>query len=197
MTALAEQGYAPKAFTYIDRSGRPLLSVMAILLMGALAFMNLAATGETVFDWLLQLSGLAALFTWGSICLAHIRFRSAWKYQGRTLDEIPFKAIGGVYGSYFGLFLIAIVLVAQFYISLSPIGSRIGTAEKFFNGYLAFFVVGFFWICGYAWKREGWLKVSQIDLDTGRRELDWDYINADRARIAAMPAWRRFIANTF
>lgn len=113
LTALAEQGYAPKAFTYIDRSGRPLLSVVAILLMGGLAFMNLAASGQTVFDWLLQLSGMAALFTWGSICLAHIRFRSAWKYQGRSLDEIPFKAIGGVYGSWLGLFLIFIVLIAQ------------------------------------------------------------------------------------
>lgn len=112
LTALGEQGYAPKIFTYIDRSGRPLFSVAAILLMGALAYMNLAASGETVFGWLLQLSGLAALFTWGSICLAHIRFRKAWAYHGHTLDEIPFKAVGGVYGSWLGLILIFLVLVA-------------------------------------------------------------------------------------
>ena len=113
LTALAEQGYAPKIFTYIDRSGRPLFSVGIILAMGALGYMNLVASGVTVFGWFLQLSGMAALFTWGSICLAHIRFRRAWLYHGHTLDEIPFKAIGGVYGSYMGLTLIAIVLVAQ------------------------------------------------------------------------------------
>lgn len=113
LTALAEQGYAPKVFTYIDRSGRPLLSVGAILLMGALAYMNLAADGELVFGWLLQLSGMAALFTWGSICLAHIRFRKAWVYHGHTIDEIPFKAVGGVYGSWLGLILIVLVLIAQ------------------------------------------------------------------------------------
>lgn len=113
LTALAEQGYAPKVFAYIDRSGRPLFSVSAILICGALAYVNLDADGPTVFDWLLALSGLAALFTWGSICLAHIRFRKAWLYQGHTLDEIPFKAIGGVYGSYMGLFIIALVLAAQ------------------------------------------------------------------------------------
>ena len=66
-----------------------------------------------------------------------------------------------------------------------------GTAYDFFYGYLAFFVVGFFWVCGYFWKREGWLKLEQIDVDTGRRELDWDYINAERAKQAALPAWRR------
>jgi len=113
LTALAEQGYAPKCFAYIDKSGRPLWSTIAILVFGCLGYINLSADGPVVFDWLLALSGLAALFTWGSICLAHIRFRAAWKHQGHTLDEIPFRAIGGVYGSWCGLILIFLVLMAQ------------------------------------------------------------------------------------
>jgi len=68
LTALAEQGYAPKFFSYIDRAGRPLWSTLFILAFSLLAYVNLAAAGPTVFDWLLALSGLAALFTWGSIC---------------------------------------------------------------------------------------------------------------------------------
>jgi amino acid transporter len=113
LTALAEQGYAPKIFTYVDRAGRPLWSTIAILAFGLLGYMNLASTGEEIFEWLLSLSGLAALFTWGSICLAHIRFRKAWLYHGHTMDEIPFKAVGGVYGSWLGLLIIFLVLVAQ------------------------------------------------------------------------------------
>jgi len=113
LVALGEQGYAPRFFTYIDRSGRPLWAVLFILVFGALAYVNLDAQGPVVFDWLLALSGLAALFTWGSICFAHIRFRKAWAYHGRSLDEIPFKAIGGVWGSWLGLFIIALVLIAQ------------------------------------------------------------------------------------
>ena len=113
LTALAEQGYAPKVFTYIDRSGRPLPSVIFCMSFGLLAFVNLNAKGPVVFDWLLAISGLAALFTWGSICLAHIRFRKAWKYHGHTLDELPFKAAGGVIGSWIGLSINVIVLMAQ------------------------------------------------------------------------------------
>jgi amino acid permease len=113
LTALADQGYAPKIFTYIDRSGRPLFSVAFVLGWGALSYMNLAATGKTVFDWFVALSGLAALFTWGSICLSHIRFRKAWAYHGHTVDEIPFKAAGGVAGSWLGIGIIVIVLIAQ------------------------------------------------------------------------------------
>lgn len=113
LTALAQQGYAPHLFTYVDRSGRPLFSVIFCIAMGFLAYINLNPTGATVFGWLISLSGLAALFTWGSICYAHIRFRSAWAYHGHSVDEIPFKAVFGVWGSWLGFGLCIIVLIAQ------------------------------------------------------------------------------------
>jgi len=113
LTALGQQGYAPKIFTYVDKSGRPLFSVITLLAFGVLAYIDLASSGEIVFSWLQALSSLAALFTWGSICFAHIRFRRAWAYHGHTLDEIPFKAVGGVWGSYIGLAFIILVLAAQ------------------------------------------------------------------------------------
>lgn len=197
LTALAQQGYAPKLFAYIDRSGRPLYSVIAILAFGPLAYINLASDGPTVFSWLLALSGLAALFTWGSICLAHIRFRMAWARQGHSLDEIPFKAIGGVYGSWMGLILNIIVLVANLYIAISPVGEDVNTAEGFFQSYLALPVVIVFWIGGFAWKRTGWLNVDQIDVDSGRRELPWDEINEYRAQLAKMPLWKRLFHIVF
>lgn len=199
LTALAQQGYAPKIFTYVDRSGRPLFSVAIILLFGCLAYVNLDAEGPTVFDWLQALSGLAALFTWGSICLAHIRFRKAWAYHGHTVDEIPFKAIGGVWGSWLGLALNIIVLAAQFYTAIAPPnqGSELNDAQGFFKSYLALPVVIVFWIGGWLWKRAGWLRTHQIDVDSGRRELDWDAINAYRAELAAMSAGKRLFHTVF
>ncbi len=197
LTALAQQGYAPKVFTYVDRSGRPLASVSIIILFGFLAYISLAASGSTVFDWLLSLSGLAALFTWGSICLAHIRFRAAWKHHGHTLDEIPFKAAGGVYGSWIGLIMNIIVLIAQFYVAVSPIGKSLNDAEGFFKTYLALPVVLVFWAGGWLWKRQGWLTLDKIDVDSHRRELPWDEIHAYRAELAAMPAWKRLFYTVF
>ncbi|OHW94190.1 amino-acid permease inda1-like protein, partial [Colletotrichum incanum] len=198
LTALAQQGYAPKIFTYIDRSGRPLPSVVLNLAFGGLAYVRMASSGGVVFDWLLSLSGLAALFTWGSICAAHIRFRSAWKAQGHTLDELPFQAIGGVIGSWIGLILVVVSLVAQLFVAICPPGGNdFATAEEFFKAYLAFPVVLLFWLCGYLWKRKGFLKLSQIDLDTGRREVDWDAINAHRAKVASWPKWRQALNTIF
>jgi len=197
LTALAQQGYAPKIFDYVDRSNRPLFSVLAMLVFGPLAYIGLSGDGPTVFDWLLALSGLAALFTWGSICLAHIRFRSAWAYHGHTTDEIPFKAIGGVYGSYLGLLLVFLVLIAQLFVAICPVSGGFNDAEGFFMSYLALPVVLLFWAIGFLWKRQGWLSLANIDVDTGRRELPWDEINEERARIAAMPAYKRWFHLVF
>jgi amino acid transporter len=192
LTALAQQGMAPKIFAYIDKSGRPLPSVALNLAFGALAYVTLASSGSVVFDWLLALSGLAALFTWGSICLAHIRFRTAWARQGHTLDELPFTAIFGVYGSWLGLALVVVALVAQLIAAIiPPFSDEYASAEDFFKAYLALPVVLFFWACGYLWKREGYLRIDQIDLDTGRREHNWDEINAYRAKQATLPKWRQ------
>lgn len=86
---------------------------------------------------------------------------------------------------------------SQFYTAISPIGERLGTAESFFQSYLAIFVVALFWVCGYFWKREGWLRTAQMDVDTGRRELDWDLINREREEMKTWPAWKRLTARIF
>lgn len=69
---------APKALAYVDKKGRPMAVIILQLLFGCLAFINLASNGGTIFGWLLALSGLSILFVYGSIGLAHIRFRMAW-----------------------------------------------------------------------------------------------------------------------
>ncbi|KAK8927043.1 Amino-acid permease inda1 [Metarhizium anisopliae] len=198
LTALAQQGYAPKIFTYIDRSGRPLFSVIALILTGPLAYVNLTSSGPVVFEWLQAISGLAVLFAWGGICVSHIRFRAAWAYHGHSVKEIPFQAAFGVWGSWIGLVLCVVVLAAQFFTALAPPGKDgLNTAEGFFKSYLAFPILIAFWAGGFVWKRTGWLRLDQIDVDTGRRELDWDQIRDYQAEIQSWPSWRRALHRVF
>lgn len=63
--------------------------------------------------------------------------------------------------------------------------------ESFFMDWLAVPVIIFFWIIGFIWKRTGWLRLSQIDVDTGRREHNWEEIRAYQAKVASWPMWRR------
>ena len=80
----------------------------------------------------------------------------------------------------------------QFYTAIKPMD-----AEKFFNAYLALFVVLLFYAIGYAWKREGWLKTSQIDVDSGRRELDYEAMAKLREQRQTWPVWKRFLSYLF
>jgi amino acid transporter len=70
LLALSEQGYAPGFFNYVDKAGRPLWAVVFVLCWGPIAYVGVVASGPTVFTWLLSVSGLSAIFTWASICLA-------------------------------------------------------------------------------------------------------------------------------
>lgn len=118
MQAMAERGHAPKFLTYIDKKGRPIYCVLIQLAFGLLAYVGEAKKGGTVFDWLLALSGLAFLFVWGSICWAHVRMRAGFKAQGINMNLIPYKTPFGVWGSYIGIFLNLVALLATFYSSL-------------------------------------------------------------------------------
>lgn len=147
--------------------------VIIQILFGFLAFINESADGDTVFTWLLSLTGLSSFFVWGSICLSHIRFRQGWAAAGRSIDDIPFRSQFGVYGSYVGVFLVVICLVATFYVSLFPIGGD-PNAEDFFESYLAAPIVLALFIFYKVWTRD-WsfgIKVQDMDLDTGRRRYE-------------------------
>ena len=78
ITLTSYTGMGPKLFAYVDKKGRPVTVVLLQLLFGCLAFINLAPNGGVIFNWLLSLSGLSILFIYGSVALAHIRFRRAW-----------------------------------------------------------------------------------------------------------------------
>jgi len=116
--ALAMNGMGPKFLAHVDKRGRPIWCIVLQIAFGLLAFINEASVGSQVFNWLLALSGLSYFFVWASICICHIRFRKAWRIQGHTLEELPYQASFGVIGSWIGLSLNVIALIATFYTSL-------------------------------------------------------------------------------
>jgi amino acid transporter len=195
MQALGARGMGPSFLTYIDSKGRPLWCVVIQICFGFIAFIGEASTGQTVFTWLLSLSGLSYFFVWGSICLSHIRFRAGWKAQGHTLDELPYQASFGVIGSYFGFGLNCLALIATFYVSAFPIGgssSPQAAAEAFFEEYLAAPIVIALYVFWKIYSRNKggfFVKAADMDLVTGLRSFDLDPLEnaAPRKSIANLP----------
>ncbi|KAK3942992.1 amino-acid permease inda1 [Diplogelasinospora grovesii] len=174
MQALAERGMAPRFLAYVDKKGRPLWCILIQIAFGFLAFIGEAqGHSTTVFNWLLSLSGLSYFFVWGSICLAHIRFRYAWKAQGYTLDQIPYKPSLGVWGSWIGFFLNIICLMATFYNALYPSPNATPDPTVFFQSFLAAPVVLALYLGWKIYTRDWrlYVRVHEMDLKTGARTV--------------------------
>lgn len=178
--SLAEQGLAPKCFDYVDRKGRPLVGILASAIVGLLSFVAASPKQTDVFAWLMALSGLSTLFTWFSINLSHIRFRLAMKKQGRSLDELPYRALTGFWGSVYAAVLLFVVLCLQFWIALFPLGEA-PDAKAFFENYLGAIVVLVFFLGHklYSRKLNTIVPLETMDIDTGRRETDVDKLKQE------------------
>jgi amino acid transporter len=177
MQALAERGMAPRFLGHVDKKGRPLYATIVQLLFGLLAFIGESAKEGTVFTWLLSLSGLSYFFVWGTICLAHIRFRRAWVAQGRSVKEMPYRTPMGVVGSYLGLSLNILCLIATFYVSVWPPGAS-PDASYFFQQYLAAPIILALYIFWKLYSRQWrmWVPTSEMDITSGLRV---DLLNED------------------
>ncbi|KMU82289.1 histidine permease [Coccidioides immitis H538.4] len=196
LTALAEQHQAPALLAYIDRKGRPLMSILVASCFGLLGFLAATPKQQEAFTWMLAISGLSSVFTWASICLAHIRFRRGWKIQGHSLDELPFRAQGGVITSWIGFIINCIVLVAQFWTGFAPIGygelSHSERVKTWFSTYLAAPIVLTFYITYKLWYRTSIVHAKDMDLTTGRRDLNLQHLIAEeKAERESWPKWKR------
>lgn len=196
LAALAEQRQAPALLAYIDRQGRPLCAIIIASSLGLLAYLAASHKQEDAFNWMVALSGLSSIFTWASICLAHIRFRHAWRIQGHTLDELAFRSPVGVVGSWVGFVFNMLVLVAQFWTGFSPVGWRAMSATElvvnFFQAYLAAPIVVLMYVgCKLYWKTQV-VKTRDMDLFTGKREFNVKALVAEeRADRRNWPTWKK------
>lgn len=197
LAALANLNAAPKILAYVDKKGRPLVAIGVAAALGLIAFVaDLPQQGD-VLDWLLAISGLSTVITWGSICICHIRFRRAWAARGRTVSELPFQSQVGIAGSYFGLTLNTLVLIAQFWVGAFPIGYGDMTssqiARNFFLKWLgAPFVLIFFFIHKIIF-RTSFVRIQDMDVDTGRRDFNVPILVAqERQEQQTWPRWKRF-----
>ncbi|CCH44235.1 putative histidine permease [Wickerhamomyces ciferrii] len=197
LTSLAAQGLAPSIFGYIDRMGRPIFGIALNGISGLLCFIvaNRKIQNE-VFTWLLAICGLCIIFTWLTISICHVRFRLAMKAQGRSLRDLAFTSHAGFWGSVYAIVLMILVLIAQFWISLFPIGGQ-PNARAFFENYIGFPVFFALYFGRKLWTRKFWefTPLNQINLDSGRKDVDTDLLrqelDEEKEYIKSRPFWYR------
>ncbi|KAI1141488.1 amino acid permease/ SLC12A domain-containing protein [Hypoxylon sp. FL0543] len=166
LVALAVKGRAPAFFARTTTNGVPVNAIVFSNALGLIALLNIAATPGKVFTYLISISGAATFVAWAFVGVTHLRLRRAWVRQGRSLDELPYKAFLYPYGAWF------VVLLNLFLVFISGYEVFVGgfAAVDFVFSYV---VIAIFTVLYFGWKfvkRTKIVSSAEADLVSGRRD---------------------------
>lgn len=170
---MAQRGLAPKFLGWTSNRGVPVFALVLTNAVGALSMMNVSTGASKAYSYIVNLSGVSTFLVWGSISFIHIRFRSAWKVQGRSPDELPYKSLLYPWNAYFGLGANSFLALVQGWTTLSPF-----TAGTFVDAYILLPLFPIIWVLFKVINKTHYWRSNEVDLDSGRR-TDLDIIKQE------------------
>ncbi|OAA65538.1 amino acid permease [Niveomyces insectorum RCEF 264] len=168
--ALAQNRQAPAIFLTCTKRGVPYFAVAGTAVIGLLTYLSVGKGGAAkAFGWFQNLTTIASLFTWCSICIAYLRFYAALQAQGIDRNTLVFKSpfqpyLAWASLSYFGL----IIIFSGFNVFIHGHWSGSDFVAAYIN-------IPLFFLLFFGWKilkRTRWRKAAEADLQTGKAELD-------------------------
>ncbi|KAA1088612.1 hypothetical protein PGTUg99_006712 [Puccinia graminis f. sp. tritici] len=166
---LSSDRMAPRIFSHCTAKGIPVAGLGLTAMFGLLAYMNVDTSGGTVFEWFSNISSITGLVTWWSILLAYIRFFHGLKYNGMDRNSFAYRAPYQPWLSYFGFTMITLIIIFNgFEVFLSGKWS----ISKFVSAYIALPIFILFFMGWKIFHKTGFVRLHEMDFDTGRRELD-------------------------
>ncbi|KAH8888955.1 hypothetical protein GQ53DRAFT_795424 [Thozetella sp. PMI_491] len=165
---LAKDGQAPKILARTLANGNPIFAVAVSSLFTVLGFMNATKSSSTVFGYLTSLVTVFGILNWMAILVSHISFRRGLKAQGIPLSDLPYVGILQPYGTYYALLITTLVIIFAGYDAFIPT-FKVETFILKYLGVLLFVGNATFWKI---YKRTKFVRASEIDFITGRRELE-------------------------
>ncbi|KAF7909391.1 uncharacterized protein EAF01_003109 [Botrytis porri] len=186
IVAMAVDRQAPQCFAKVNRWGVPYLAVVVSFAFGPLAYLSLGSGGAAqAFTWLLNLSTVAGLLAWMTLCICYIRYHHACIAQSVDRNNLPFKGRCQPLAAYVGAIGSGIIVI------FSGFGVFIKgnwSTSNFIASYIGIVI----YIAPYVfWKIFKRTKVSRskdVDLFSGR-------FDASSAPVEPIPttAWGKFL----
>lgn len=110
--ALAQNRQAPRFLLRCSKSGVPYWCVGITSSISFLTYLSVREGGPTrVFTWFQNLTTIAALFTWCSICVAYIKFHAALQAQGVDRNTLVFRSPFQPYLAWIALVFFSIIIL--------------------------------------------------------------------------------------
>jgi amino acid transporter len=167
--SLALAGDAPKIFAKCTKSGVPYNALIVSASISLLSYMNLSSTGQTVFNWFVNLINTGAFQSWVAICIVYLRFRKATVAQNIT--DLPYRSRFQPYFSYIsGIAFFIFMLVQGFKVFVTDNWDT----STFMTSYIGIPIFLAFYL-GHKFTRgrnDPWVIPSEeVDMKTGLEEI--------------------------
>ncbi|RDW58187.1 hypothetical protein BP6252_13598 [Coleophoma cylindrospora] len=170
IVAMAVDRQAPQFFAKVNRWGVPYWAVLVSFAFGPLAYLSLGSGGAAqAFTWLLNLSTVAGLLAWMTLCICFIRYNHACRAQGIDRNNLPMKGRLQPYAAYVGAIGSAIIVIFS---GFSVFLKGNWSASNFIANYIGIpiYIVPF--VLWKVFKKTKFVRASEMDLFSGRFNPD-------------------------
>jgi amino acid transporter len=165
---VAQNGQAPAIFLKCTKRGIPIWCVAVTAVVGLLTYLSCGNNAKVVFGWFQNLTTIAQLFTWVSICVSYLYFRKALVAQNVDRNTLIFKAPGQPYTCWFALIYFSIIIVFNGFAAFIPTFN----VQNFIIAYInapIFLVLYLFWKL---FKRTKVVNPAEADIWSGKHAID-------------------------
>ena len=112
---LALDGQAPRLFARCTRNGVPVYSVLLVLAIALLAFLQLSNSAAVVLSWFVSLVTASQLINFSVMSVTYLFFRRALAAQAISRASLPHRSWGQPYATYFALVCTAVMCIVGGY----------------------------------------------------------------------------------
>lgn len=167
LVGLANEGSAPRFLTKVSRWGVPYYAVAFTAAFGLLGFLNESSSGGVVFDWFVNISGVAGFISWTCIGISHIAFMKACDAQGISRSTLPYIAPLQPYFTWYGVGFNIIIIITQGFTAFVP-----WSTSDFFTAYISLILFVVLYVGHKLFTRCPFVAAADADLLSGRKEVD-------------------------
>ncbi|KDN41928.1 hypothetical protein RSAG8_07145, partial [Rhizoctonia solani AG-8 WAC10335] len=166
--ALAAEGKAPSIFKVVNKHGTPWPALLFCTAFCFLTFLNVQKSGAQVFTYFVNLVTFFGATTWMCIVYTHIRFMKALEAQGIDRDQLPYRAPFQPWGAWFAL---VVTFIITFFKGFDTLMTPVNI-PNFITSYIGAPLFGLMWLAYKLWYKTKVIPPHEVDLITGKREID-------------------------
>lgn len=90
--SMSKEQAAPRIFGVTTKRGIPIIALAVTVAFGLLSLLSSVVAADTLFVFLISVSGIGGALTWMTIALAQMRFRRRYVAAGNSVDHLPYAA---------------------------------------------------------------------------------------------------------